>query len=75
METADLAAVRDEGRKAFLQAGVTAARGNSYPVDSKEYSLFAEGCRKEQFDAGWRALDDELAYHQLTVREGEKDRV
>jgi hypothetical protein len=74
MDHFDFAAARYEGRKAFRIAGVAAAKTSPYTTGSTLHQFFAAGCRREQFDASMRAIDDAVAYQKLTTSESAKDR-
>jgi hypothetical protein len=63
-----------EGRAAFQQHGVTGVTRHSYEHGTEQREGFLAGFAGAQHDAHARALDEALAYHQLTVRDSAKDR-
>jgi hypothetical protein len=60
---------RREGRAAFQQHGVTGISRHSYEARTELRAGFLAGFTEAQHAAHERALDDALAYHQLSVRD------
>jgi len=63
-----------EGRAAFQSHGVTGVNRHSYEPGTVQREGFLYGFSAAQHDAFERALDEARAYHQLSVRDAEKDR-
>ncbi|WP_059924868.1 hypothetical protein [Burkholderia ubonensis] len=74
IETKSIGDCEREGRAAFRNYGVTGQTKHSYQEGSVQKVGFLMGFSDEKFRASERALDEAVAYHNLTVRDVEKDR-
>ncbi|RQR65548.1 hypothetical protein DIE18_03610 [Burkholderia sp. Bp9125] len=63
-----------EGRAAFLTHGVTGLNKHGYDPGTVQRAGFLAGFSSAHREAQERALDEARAYHQLSVRDAEKDR-
>ncbi|MEX3983805.1 hypothetical protein AB4Y45_33005 [Paraburkholderia sp. EG287A] len=62
-----------EGRAAFRNAGVSAQSHHSHTRGTVQYEGFTAGFNEARHAAHARALDDSLAYHNLSTRDAHID--
>lgn len=66
--------VKNQGRQAFLNYGVSGERKHSYDRGAWQRTVFLSGFTEERHRAAERAMNEANAYHALTVREAPRDR-
>ncbi|MDN7880091.1 hypothetical protein [Burkholderia aenigmatica] len=64
---------KHEGRTAWCMHGVTGRTRNPHQPGTSEWIQWEEGYSDAMWGARRAALDEAVAYHQLSVRDAEKD--